>query len=204
MRSGILAFIVGLCIQSDLAAQSFGNGRSAVASNYPAQAVSAGSYTQAMPVAGGYSPPMVPQFGHLTGGLPAVSPPPLLDLQMCPPLMYPFTQTDPWLHGYFQRHPVYGGYTQFRPYNYRDIAAQAQIAVQHGAPAGMPYSHQFWNRYRRYYLNNQPHINSDGFAPGAWGSSLDGNPPHQISPIEYQSTTPAATTPRVNANYQGR
>lgn len=197
MRLGLFLIMSVLFLQTNLAAQ----GRSATASNYPMQNASAGSQVPARPVSGGYSPPMVPQFGHLTGGLPAVTPPPLLDMQMCPPLMYPFDQTDPWLHGYFQRHPVYGGYTSFRPYNYRDIAAQAQIAVQQGAPPGMPYSQQFWNRYRRYYMNNQPHINSDANAPGAWGSSLDGNPPHQVSPIRHEQAMPAQRG-RMTPTYQ--
>lgn len=67
--------------------------------------------------------------------------------------LYPFDRQDPWLHGQFQRIPAYGGFASFRPYNYRHVMAQTQISSNWGAAHGMPYSHQFWNRYRGSYLN---------------------------------------------------
>ncbi len=42
--------------------------------------------------------------------------------------LYPYDQQDPWLHGYFQRYPAYGGFSSFRPYNYRHVFAQTQLA----------------------------------------------------------------------------
>jgi ribonuclease HI len=42
--------------------------------------------------------------------------------------LYPFDQQDTWIHGHFQRYPSYGGYASFRPYNYKHVAAQSQIA----------------------------------------------------------------------------
>ena len=71
--------------------------------------------------------------------------------------MYPYDQQEPWLHGHYQRVPAYGGFASFRPYNYRHVLAQKQIAAGWGASPGLPYSHQFWNRYRGSYLNGSLH-----------------------------------------------
>ena len=71
--------------------------------------------------------------------------------------LYPYDQQDPWLHGHFQRYPAYGGSASFRPYNYRHVFSQTQIASGWGAAHGMPYSQQFWNRYRGGYLNGNLH-----------------------------------------------
>jgi len=72
--------------------------------------------------------------------------------------LYPFDRQDPWLHGQIQRLPAYGGYSAFRPYNYRHVLSQTQIATNvWGATHGQPYSQQFWNRYRTDYLNGKVH-----------------------------------------------
>ncbi len=71
--------------------------------------------------------------------------------------LYPYDQQDPWLHGQYQRVPAYGGFASFRPYNYRHVFAQTQIATGWGAAHGMPYSQQFWNRYRGSYLQGNLH-----------------------------------------------
>ena len=71
--------------------------------------------------------------------------------------LYPYDQQDPWLHGHFQRVPSYGGFASFRPYNYRHVFAQTQLAQQWGHAHGMPYSQQFWNRYRSSYLEGNLH-----------------------------------------------
>jgi hypothetical protein len=71
--------------------------------------------------------------------------------------LYPYDQQDPWLHGHFQRVPSYGGFASFRPYNYRHVFAQTQLAQQWGHAHGMPYSQQFWNRYRPGYLEGNLH-----------------------------------------------
>ena len=73
--------------------------------------------------------------------------------------LYPYDQQDPWLHGHFQRVPSYGGFASFRPYNYRHVFAQTQLAQQWGHAHGMPYSQQFWNRYRPSYLEGNLHSN---------------------------------------------
>jgi hypothetical protein len=59
----------------------------------------------------------------------------------CGEARYPFDAPEPWLHGYFQETPAYGGYRAFRPYNYKHVFVQSQIAAGWGAPATMPYSH---------------------------------------------------------------
>jgi hypothetical protein len=74
--------------------------------------------------------------------------------------LYPYDQQDPWLHGHFQRVPSYGGFSSFRPYNYRHVFAQTQLAQSWGHAHGMPYSQQFWNRYRGSYLEGNLHSNS--------------------------------------------
>jgi len=76
----------------------------------------------------------------------------------CGGQLYPFDQQDPWLHGHFQRVPAYGGFATFRPYNYRHVFSQTQIATSvWGAPHGQAYSQQFWNHYRADYLNGNLH-----------------------------------------------
>lgn len=78
--------------------------------------------------------------------------------------LYPYDRQDPWLHGHFQRMPAYGGFHSFRPYNYRHVFAQRQISSGvWGSSHGLPYSQQFWNRYRTDYLNGNLH--SQGPAP---------------------------------------
>lgn len=55
----------------------------------------------------------------------------------------------PWMHGYWQEMPAYGGYGAFRPYNYKHVLAQSQAAGGWGMSPTMPYSQQFWHRYRQ-------------------------------------------------------
>ena len=74
--------------------------------------------------------------------------------------MYPYDQQDPWLHGHFQRYPAYGGFASFRPYNYRHVFSQTQISSGWGSAHGMPYSQQYWNKYRGSYLNGNLHSQS--------------------------------------------
>jgi len=97
--------------------------------------------------------------------------------------LYPFDQQDPWLHGHYQRVPSYGGYSSFRPYNYRHVASQSQIAASLGVSAGMPYSQQFWNRYREGYLNENQHFESSERG----GTSQPGDVPSLQQPITYSA-----------------
>jgi hypothetical protein len=97
--------------------------------------------------------------------------------------LYPFDQQDPWLHGQHQRVPSYGGYSSFRPYNYRHIAPQSQIAANFGGAGGMAYSQQFWNRYREAYLNQNLHYRSDE----AGMVSPPDNIPSRQKPIMYST-----------------
>ena len=63
--------------------------------------------------------------------------------------LYPFDSPEPWLHGHFQELPAYSGYSSFRPHNYKHVLAQMQVASRWGIPATMPYSHQWYHRYRQ-------------------------------------------------------
>jgi hypothetical protein len=55
---------------------------------------------------------------------------------------YCFDAAEPWVHGYYQETPAYGGYHAFRPYNYKHVFAQSQIATEWGMSPTAPYSHQ--------------------------------------------------------------
>ncbi|MBI1312260.1 hypothetical protein GC176_13305 [bacterium] len=63
--------------------------------------------------------------------------------------LYPLDSAEPWLHGYFQEIPAYGGYTLFRPHNYKNVLAQMDVAAGWGISPVMPYSHQWYHRYRQ-------------------------------------------------------
>jgi len=92
--------------------------------------------------------------------------------------LYPFDRQDPWLHGHIQRMPAYGGFSTFRPYNYRHVLAQTQIATNvWGAAHGQPYSQQFWNRYRADYLNGNVHSQA----------SVQPMTPSVVNPVSYQA-----------------
>lgn len=63
--------------------------------------------------------------------------------------LFPYDSQLPWMHGYFQEMPSYGGYTYYRPYNYKHVMPQAQTAGGWGLSPTMPYSQQFWHRYKQ-------------------------------------------------------
>jgi hypothetical protein len=65
----------------------------------------------------------------------------------CEPRFY-FDCPQPWLHGYIQEVPAYSGFHAFRPYNYKHVFAQSQIAGGWGVAPTSPYSQQYWNRDR--------------------------------------------------------
>jgi hypothetical protein len=56
---------------------------------------------------------------------------------------YCYDAPNPWIHGYFQETPAYAGFHAFRPYNYKHVFAQSQLAAGWGASPTAPYSHQF-------------------------------------------------------------
>ncbi|MFY9252455.1 MAG: hypothetical protein WAO83_03290 [Fuerstiella sp.] len=94
--------------------------------------------------------------------------------------LFPYDQQDTWLHGQHQRVPSYGGYGSFRPYNYRHVAPQAQIASGWGATHGMTYSQQFFNKYRNSYLDGNLQANVGNNAHGQnvqTGQPQTGTPP---------------------------
>lgn len=106
--------------------------------------------------------------------------------------LYPYDQQDTWLHGQYQRVPSYGGYNSFRPYNYRHVATQSQIASNWGGVGGMPYSQQFWNRYKPNYLNQNLYSASTTEPSGATPATTAGPGNRglripQISPASFNS-----------------
>lgn len=62
--------------------------------------------------------------------------------------LLPFDTQEAWMHGYFQEIGAYPGYTHFRPYNYKHVFSQVDLAYRWGQPQGMPYSQQWWHRYQ--------------------------------------------------------
>jgi hypothetical protein len=73
---------------------------------------------------------------------------PAMTLQAgCSEGRYPYDAPDPWTHGYFQEIPAYGGFHAFRPYNYKHVQAQSQLAAEWGLSPTAPYSQQFWRAY---------------------------------------------------------
>ncbi|MCA9036431.1 MAG: hypothetical protein KDA91_14955 [Planctomycetaceae bacterium] len=107
--------------------------------------------------------------------------------------LYPYDQQDPWIHGQFQRVPAYGGFASFRPYNYRHVFSQTQIASGWGSAHGMPYSQQFWNRYRPSYLDGNLHSQARYQQPATPTppALMPGQPVYQAS---FQAT-PSAVAP---------
>lgn len=55
---------------------------------------------------------------------------------------------EPWVHGYWQELPAFGGYTYYRPYNYRHVYVQSEVAASWGTSAQMPYSQEYYRRAR--------------------------------------------------------
>lgn len=95
--------------------------------------------------------------------------------------LYPFDSPEPWLHGYFQEMPAYSGYSSFRPHNYKHVLAQMQVAGRWGIPATMPYSHQWYHRYRQ----------RAGMHP-SWDTRLSGS---EMTPDQNYAANPSAPGP---------
>lgn len=62
--------------------------------------------------------------------------------------LLPYDSQEAWMHGYFQEMGAYGGTQYFRPYNYKHVFSQVDLAYRWGQPQGMPYSQQWWHRYQ--------------------------------------------------------
>ncbi len=61
--------------------------------------------------------------------------------------LLPWDSQEAWMHGYIQEIGPYAGYHFYRPYNYKHVFAQADLAYRWGQPQGMPYSQQWWHKY---------------------------------------------------------
>ena len=60
-----------------------------------------------------------------------------------------------WVHGYWQELPAFGGYAYFRPYNYRHVYVQSEVATSWQTSAQMPYSQEYFRRAREQGLYEQ-------------------------------------------------
>lgn len=65
--------------------------------------------------------------------------------------LYPYDHHEPWVHHYIQEIPAYGGYHFFRPYNYKHLLSQSQVAGGWGLSPTNPYSQEYFRR-------NQPGV----------------------------------------------
>lgn len=123
--------------------------------------------------------------------------------------LYPFDAYEPWVHGHFQEIPAYGGYHSFRPYNYKHVLSQSQVAAGWGMSPTMPYSHEYFRRFREQAAVGAPRGNANAAyaaemarlraqqdyqrsvvesAPReTWGvaSPAGGSAPRQIDPVTY-------------------
>ena len=68
--------------------------------------------------------------------------------------LLPLDTQESWMHGYIQEIGPYAGYHLYRPYNYKHVFAQANLAYRWGQPQGMPYSQQWWHRYHAHAALN--------------------------------------------------
>lgn len=62
---------------------------------------------------------------------------------------------EPWVHGHWQELPAFGGHAYFRPYNYRHVYSQSEVAASWGTSAVMPYSHEYFRRPREQGIYEQ-------------------------------------------------
>ena len=62
---------------------------------------------------------------------------------------------EPWVHGYWQELPAFGGYAYFRPYNYRHVYVQSEVAASWATSAQMPYSQEYFRRAREQGIYEQ-------------------------------------------------
>lgn len=76
--------------------------------------------------------------------------------------LYQFDAYDNWVHGYFQEIPAYGGYHYFRPYNYKHVLSQSQVAGGWGMSPNMPYSHEYFRRFREHAAVDRRPAGADG------------------------------------------
>lgn len=79
-------------------------------------------------------------YGFPADGSPVVSPTNGIEQ------LQPFDAYEPWVHGHFQEIPAYGGYHLFRPYNYKHVLAQSQVAAGWGMSPQLAYSQDYFRR----------------------------------------------------------
>jgi hypothetical protein len=102
--------------------------------------------------------------------------------------LYPFDAPQPWVHGYFQEIPAYGGFRAYRPYNYKHLLAQSQVAGGWGMSPTMPYSHEYFRRGRERALIEQRGAGPGGLPSGAIrGLAPPERPPSSGEPTLYDA-----------------
>lgn len=110
--------------------------------------------------------------------------------------LYPFDSPEPWLHGYFQELPAHGGYASFRPHNYKHVLAQMEVAGRWGMSPNMPYSHQWYHKWRQ-RSGMHPNFGMGGSAsldPPSYGNYARNQPPMMApEPQNASALSPAST-----------
>lgn len=102
--------------------------------------------------------------------------------------LYPFDGHENWLHGHFQEMPSYGGHHFFRPYNYKHVLSQSQVAGGWGMSPTMPYSQDYFRRAQGLATSRDPRF-----------SQAELTHPNDIARYRTLPTTPA-TNPAAPAN----
>ncbi|GAB4134931.1 MAG: hypothetical protein Tsb009_00610 [Planctomycetaceae bacterium] len=120
-----------------------------------------------------------------------------------------FDSPSPWMHGYFQEIPAYGGFGAFRPYNYKHILSQSQAAGGWGMAPRMPYSQQFWHRYRaragmRPSVSGPPVFRQPVRTSPYTGRSLSTPPPAGYVPRQRLAPQPVPPRPAPTSGSQNQ
>lgn len=68
--------------------------------------------------------------------------------------LYQYDAYDNWIHGHWQEMPSYGGFHAFRPYNYKHVLSQSQVAAGWGMSSTHPYSQEYFRRLREQAYND--------------------------------------------------
>ena len=111
----------------------------------------------------------------------------------------PFNFQAPWAHGQHKRLPAYAGYGSFRPYNYRHVAPQAQIATRWGATPGIPYSAGHANLYPA--RSAAPSFSKPEIIHRRTPAT-SANSPQQLAPLISNPLPPLKPVPRISAHQQ--
>ena len=110
--------------------------------------------------------------------------------------LYQYDDQEVWKHGWLQINPYEHGYHSYRPYNYKQVFAQAAQSSVWGMPSTMPYSQSYYLRYGPLTgINGQPIPAGIGPTPGYRAPGPGGPVPGYGMPTSMYSTSPLRQQP---------